>query len=144
MAIIDCSTVIGFAHEAGRVCAMHEECNECPFSGRKKCPMAVLEYDKPDVQSIVDDLQAWSDEHPAKTRLEDLLEKHPNIPLKDDEEPDFYPSSLGYCGSCMNCKKFTERHCWHEPVDGGATGKAVTGKCSEGAMCCGEPRIEEI
>jgi hypothetical protein len=70
-------------------------------------------------------IQKWSDEHPIKTRLYDLLEKYPNIPLGEDGEPDIYPNSLGYCGNCMKCIKFTERHCWDEPLVGGATGKAV-------------------
>ena len=125
MAKIDCSTVIGFVHEARKVCEMHEECAKCPMSGRKKCPRAVLEYDNPGVKGIIDELQKWSDEHPAKTRLDDVKDKYPNIPLGEDGEPDIYPNSLGYCGDCMNCIRFTERHCWHEPLVGGATGKAV-------------------
>jgi hypothetical protein len=70
-------------------------------------------------------VQTWSDEHPVKTRIDHLKEKYPNIPLGEDGEPDIYPNSLGYCSNCMKCIKFTERHCWDEPVDGGATGKAV-------------------
>lgn len=128
MAKIDCSTVIGFVKEADRVCLMHEECKECPFSGRKACPKAVLEYDTPDVQAIIDALQKWSDEHPVKTRLDDLLEKYPNVPLREDGLLDFLPSRLGYCEDCRNCRCFENccsDACWNEPLDGGATGKAV-------------------
>ncbi len=128
MTKIDCSTVIGFAHEASRVCEMYDDCGKCPFSGRKKCPMTVLECDKPDVQAIVDALQKWSDEHPQKTRLEDLLEKFPNTPLREDGLLDFLPTRLGYCKDCRSCRYFEKicsEVCWHEPVDGGATGKAV-------------------
>ena len=128
MAKIDCSTVLGFAQEADRVCNMHEKCDDCPFSGKKKCPIAVLEYDKPDVQAMVDNLQKWSDEHPVKTRLDDSLEKYPNMRLDGEGFPCFKPEMLGYCGDCNRCRNWIVpdvRNCWHEPVDGGATGKAV-------------------
>ena len=128
MTRIDCSTVIGFVHEASRVCEMHEECAKCPMSERKKCPRKVLEYDKSDVQGIVDELQKWSDEHQVKTRLDDLLEKYPKLPLRDDGLLDFLPSRLGYCEDCRNCRCFeniSSGVCWNEPLEGGATGKAV-------------------
>lgn len=127
MAKIDCSTVIGFAHEVSRVCAMHEECNKCPFSGHKTCPMAVLEYDTPNVQAIIDSLQKWSDEHPVKTRLDDLLEKYPKFELfSETGRPMHKPRVFGYCDGCAMCPNNKAEHCWNEPVDGGATGKAVT------------------
>lgn len=128
MAKIDCSTVVCFAREANRLCEMYEDCGKCPFSGRKKCPIAVLVYDDPDVQSVVDALQEWSDEHPVKTRLDDLLEKYPNTPLREDGLLDFLPTRLGYCKDCRSCRYFEKicsEVCWNEPLVGGATGKAV-------------------
>lgn len=128
MAKIDCSTVIGFAQEASRVCEMHEKCEDCPFAGKIKCPMSVLEYDNPDIQEIIECLQKWSDEHPVKTRFDDLLEKYPNYRFyENDKCPAIRPSMFGYCDACVECrnKKQTLRYCWDEPVDGGATGKAV-------------------
>ena len=128
MAKIDCSTVVGFALEASRLCEMYEEYDKCPMMGCKKCPIAVLEYDNPNVQSIIDALQKWSDEHPVKTRLDDLLEKYPNAQLDKEEGcPNVKPAVLGYCGHCYNCSipVRTYKNCWHEPLVGGATGKAV-------------------
>lgn len=128
MAKIDCSTILGFVHEASRLCDMYRDCDKCPMARRKKCPMMLLDYDDPDVQSVVDALQAWSDEHPVKTRLEDLLEKFPNTPLREDGLLDFLPTRLGYCKDCRSCRYFEKicsEVCWNEPVDGGATGKAV-------------------
>ena len=128
MAKIDCSTVVGFAHEASRLCEMYDDCGKCPFSGRKRCPMAVLEYDNPDVQPIVDALQVWSDEHSVKTRLDDLLEKCPNASLDTGNGcPHIRPAILGYCSDCYGCsnKVQASQSCWHEPLVGGATGKAV-------------------
>lgn len=127
MAKVDCGTVIGFAQEANRVCELHEKCEDCPFTGKKKCPMSVLEYDNPDIQGIIDSLQKWSDEHPVKTRLDDLLEKYPNVPLNGVGTPRFDPWMLGYCDKCSDCPHcIGDEYCWHEPVDGGATGKAVS------------------
>ena len=122
---IDCSKTVNFAREYSRMCN-REECNECPASLANNgtdydCERLLYSY--PEV--AVEVVQKWSDEHPVKTRLDDLKEKYPNVPLGEDGEPDIYPNSLGYCGNCMKCIKFTERHCWNEPVDGGATGKAV-------------------
>ena len=125
MAKIDCSTILGFVHEASRLCDMYRDCDKCPMARRKKCPMMLLDYDDPDVQSVVDALQAWSDEHPVKTRLDDVKEKHPNVEMLDGT-PMFYPLRLGYCKDCDKCiVRGVINRCWGEPVDGGATGKAV-------------------
>ncbi len=127
MAKVDCSTVIGFAQESNRVCNMHEHCDTCPFSGKKQCPLAVFEFDNPDVQGIIDNLQKWSDEHQQKTRLDDLLEKYPKVYISSGNTPSIRPYMLGYCENCDDCvySHCEASKCWHEPVDGGATGKAV-------------------
>ena len=128
MAKIDCSTVIGFAQESNRVCNMHEHCDTCPFSGKKQCPLAVFEFDNPDVQGIIDNLQKWSDEHQPKTRLDDILEKSPHIELnRVDKVPYIRPFNYGYCKDCNKCTlsakaSVATAYCWNEPLDGGATG----------------------
>ncbi len=129
MAKIDCSVTMNYLREHTRMCKYHitrVKCHECPMGSSHNgtnynCECLLFECP----QKAVEIVQAWSDEHPVKTRLDDIKEKCPNIPLGGDGEPNIYPNSLGYCGDCTNCIKFTERHCWLEPVDGGATGKAV-------------------
>ena len=79
-------------------------------------------------EKAVEVIQAWSDEHPVKTRFDDLLEKHPGVIIQSDGHPVFSPAMLGYCSNCHLCKyrdASTRKCCWHEPLDGGATGKAV-------------------
>jgi hypothetical protein len=79
-------------------------------------------------EKAVEVIQAWSDEHPAKTRLDDLKERLPNVSLDGEGIPCFSPSMLGYCGDCDRCRNWKNpdtRNCWHEPLEGGATGKAV-------------------
>lgn len=126
MAKIDCSTVVGFTREASRLCDTYRDCDKCPMTRRKKCPMMLLDYDDPDVQSVVDALQAWSDEHPVKTRLDDLLEKYPKAWMEANSSV-VAPWKLGYCRNCSKCSLNGRLlpDCWGEPVDGGATGEAV-------------------
>jgi hypothetical protein len=79
-------------------------------------------------EKAVEVIQAWSDEHPVKTRIDDLKERFPNVSLDSEGIPCFSPSVLGYCGDCDRCRNWENsytRNCWHEPLVGGATGKAV-------------------
>jgi len=62
-------------------------------------------------------VQQWSEEHPEKTMLQDLLEKYPNTPMKlDDNAPMICPHHLGYPereGDCENdCLD-----CWNRPLE---------------------------
>lgn len=128
---IDCSVTVKYLRERERMCAFHgsDKCAEdCPMSSQnngKKCGCRPFECEYP--EAAVEIVQAWSDEHPVKTRLDDLLEKHPHAKISDLNTPYFYPCLLGYCNECGTCKIADRRYviCWHEPVDGGATGKAV-------------------
>jgi hypothetical protein len=72
-------------------------------------------------------VQKWSDEHSVKTRIDDLLEKYPKVYISSGNTPSIRPYMLGYCENCDDCvySHCEAEVCWHEPVDGGATGKAV-------------------
>lgn len=121
MAKIDCSVTVNFLREWKRYCSFLP-CSECLLNWNKACQV------KDDPDRAVEIVQAWSDEHPTKTRLDDLLEKFPNTPLREDGLLDFLPTRLGYCKDCRSCRYFEKicsEVCWHEPLDGGATGKAV-------------------
>ena len=128
MAKIDCSVTVNFLREIERMCnncscgsdclvfrLAHEDSASCGYYLSKHPKFAV---------KIV---QKWSDEHSVKTRLDDVKEKHPNVEMVDGT-PLFYPLRLGYCNNCHLCKYGdgdTRALCWHEPLVGGATGKAV-------------------
>ena len=111
------------------MCDSHRcSCGDCPLkeaSRHAKCTCSDYAYAYP--ESTIEIVQEWSDEHPTKTRLDDLLEKYPNAKISDLNTPYFYPYLLGYCNECGACKIDDRRYvtCWHEPVDGGATGRAV-------------------
>ena len=130
MAKIDCSVTVNFLREWRRMClAEHAKCrDECPFGIYENgeglsCDVFVQKFP----MTAVEVVQKWSDEHPQKTRLDDLLEKYPHAKISDLNTPYFYPYLLGYCNECGVCKIADRRYviCWHEPVDGGATGEAV-------------------
>lgn len=127
MAKIDCSVTVNFAREYSRMCKRNE-CNECPASLANNgtdydCERLLYSY--PEV--AIEIVQKWSDEHPAKARLDDLLEKYPKVYISSGNTPSIRPYMLGYCENCDDCvySHCEASECWHEPVNGGATGKAV-------------------
>lgn len=131
MAKIDCSKTVNFLREYNRMCNSFNDysCNDCPMykynNGELRyCENLIKEF--PD--RAIEIVQKWSDEHPQKTRLDDLKEKYPNYRFyENDQCPDRRPAVFGYCDACADCrnKKQTLRYCWDEPVNGGATGKVV-------------------
>ena len=128
MAKIDCSVTENYAVETIRACGMYNDCSDCPFETNDVCPRSIFNGDIERAKQVIAALQKWSDERLVKTRLDDLLEKRPNVIIKDDGHPIFYPATLGYCNNCHLCKYSdgdTRKYCWNEPVEGGATGKAV-------------------
>ena len=126
MAKIDCSKTVNFLREYKRMCDSYEHCGKCAFNEPVRSEgLPCNAYCKEHPEIAVEKVQAWSDEHPVKTRLDDLLEKYPNADIVDGK-PLFYPVRLGYCKGCDRCNiRGLAKECWNEPVDGGATGKAV-------------------
>lgn len=129
MARIDCSDTVNFITEIDRMCHNTICGDDCPVHMQaRKDGASCGYYLSKHPEYAVDIVQKWSDEHPQKTRLEDLLEKYPNVPRSGDGTPHFSPSMLGYCRDCPECQNWNSPgvpKCWNEPLDGGATGKAV-------------------
>lgn len=107
----------------------HDNCYECPMnSSNNGTGYSCKSVSTKSPNCAIEIVQKWSDEHPVKTRLDDLLEKYPDVVVESDDRPAFYPSALGYCSNCESCRYWvgnTRVLCWDEPVNGGATGKAV-------------------
>ncbi len=127
MAKIDCSVTVNFFKEWWRMCNV-PSCNcGCPvLDACQKENVSCTTYmgQHPDI--AIEIVQKWSDEHPVKTRLDDLLEKYPKFEVfSETGRPMYKPRMFGYCDDCFACPNNKAEHCWHEPVDGGATGKAV-------------------
>ena len=128
MAKIDCSVTVNYLQEVYRMCKYYDhECDKCPASiinNRHNQICKTFFINHPD--RAIEIVQAWSDEHPVKTRLDDLLEKYPKFAqLSETGRPMFKPRVFGYCTDCSTCPNNKAEHCWHEPLEGGATGKAV-------------------
>ncbi|MBC3889481.1 hypothetical protein GH810_14290 [Acetobacterium paludosum] len=75
---------------------------------------------KDNINSSISDLQGWSDAHPRKTYLEDLLEKYPSIKLSDYGVPKFCPSVLGYQKEVCpfgRCNAEVSTKCWNQIME---------------------------
>ena len=94
-------------------------CIDCPI-GRDnngigvRCTELQIEYPEEAVAII----EKWSQEHPLKTMLSDLLEKYPKASLERDGTPPLCPEDLGYCEETycdMNSLDCTK--CWNRPLE---------------------------
>lgn len=78
-----------------------------------------------DLKNLKKIVQEWSDAHPIKTRLDDLLEKYPDFHLDTDKYPIVLPRVFGYCDrypSCNKCPLYSinggyHNKCWDMPIE---------------------------
>lgn len=122
--MIDCSKTVNFLKENDRMCHSIINGSECGTSCLLSyenngtycgCNEFMLHYPEKAIEIV----QKWSDEHPQKTYLSELLKNHPNTLLNDDGTPTFCPYRLGLMGAddCRkdgNCVK-----CWNQPIEDG-------------------------
>lgn len=113
---------VKFLKEIKRLCKQQERCDKCLLYG--KCSEADVQQhsDGNAINELVRAVEEWSDEHPAKTRLQDFLEKHPNAPLEHFGAPWIRPVNLGYCNSknCTGCDmqySKSSAQCWNLPLE---------------------------
>ena len=104
----------------------------CKSSSCKTCPLSVqdnnvdqfctdLELEYP--EKVVEIVEKWAEEHPAKTRMSELLKKFPKaevLKYGHDEYIDICPVSIDTTrtcpnGECKNCKL----EYWNEEVENG-------------------------
>ncbi len=120
-------TALEFLKEWQRMCNTYDDgCNWCPMReisrdyGSACSPAGFRKFEK--TVSIV---KKWSEEHPRKTILQDLLEKYPKTVLTEYGDPDaICPYHLGYekepegdnelcyLESNDGCKR-----CWNRPLE---------------------------
>lgn len=128
MAKIDCSVTVDFLSEIERMCNNRSCGSGCPvFRLAHKDSASCGYYLSKHPEFAVEIVQKWSDEHPVKTRLDDLFEKYPKTYISSGNTPSIRPYMLGYCENCDDCvySHCEAEVCWHEPLVVGATGKAV-------------------
>lgn len=128
--MIDCSKTENYLAEKQRMTKKHKpnagayicelDCLDCPLSHSNNGigePCFGLETLYP--EKVIAIVQKWSDEHPQKTYLSELLKIFPNTPLGDDGTPNFWPYRLGLmsiddCRNDRNCVK-----CWNQALKDG-------------------------
>ena len=108
---IDCSLAVNYLKEMTRVCdANVNDCSKCEVSD------ACGEESK-NPQKLVDAVQQWSDAHPQKTYLEDLLELYPNAWIEDGR-PTFCPKNIGLRElACLKIDSDLCRKCWNQIME---------------------------
>lgn len=121
--MIDCSRTENYFAERQRMTKLQKDgicklsCTDCPLSSFNndtgvQCSIFEMLYPEKAIAIV----QKWSDEHPQKTYLSELLERFPNISLDNDGTPNFCPYRLGLmsiddCRNDGNCVM-----CWNQPV----------------------------
>lgn len=127
--MIDCSKVENYLAEKRRMTKEQQDgvcklkCSGCPLSSfnngsRNMVPCFAFETLYPEKAVAI--VQKWSDEHPRKTYLSELLKIFPNTPLGKDGTPTLlFPYRLGLmsryvCRKDRNCVK-----CWNQPLKDG-------------------------
>lgn len=115
--MIDCSKTENYFAEKVRM--MKRAKNGLCKLGCSNCPLCSINNNKGQSctafemlypEKAIEIVQRWSDEHPQKTFLTELLKNYPNIPLDDDGAPKgVCPHALGLTdiddcnGNCAEC-----------------------------------------
>lgn len=121
--MIDCSKTKDYFSEKRRMIKKHKyicnlNCDDCPLGWSKNgkgISCETLEKSYP--EKAIEIVQKWSDKHPQKTYLSELLKAFPNAQLNDSGMPKgMCPHELGLkdidCGKTDNaCVK-----CWNQPL----------------------------
>lgn len=117
--MIDCLNTREYFAEKARMVKLTKTgvcgitCSKCPLGGKNNgapkfmtCTTFEIHYP----QQAISIVQRWSNEHPQRTYLTELLKHYPNIPLDDDGVPkSLCPHALGLVeiddcdGNCAEC-----------------------------------------
>ena len=116
--MIDCTKTENYFLEKARMVKRQErgycgiKCRSCPLNERNNgtdspCTEFEVLYPKNAIKAV----QQWSNTHPQKTYLSELLKIFPDTPLNDDGTPCLCPSDLGWSdskecrkdGNCIKC-----------------------------------------
>ena len=95
-----------------RMCAAHENCEECPL----RCDCSSPDSFSDNADEIVD---KWVMEHPVKTYATDFFEKFPNAPKEKSGEPKSCIKNI-YSNVVVSCKECETRSCymcWNQKME---------------------------
>lgn len=125
--MVDCNITANYFAEKRRMTKRAKNglcklgCSNCPLCSTnnnkgQSCTAFEMLYPEKAIAIV----QKWSDEHPQKTYLTELLKIFPNTPLKDDGTPkgiclyELGATSLDNCEVDNACAK-----CWNQPIKDG-------------------------
>lgn len=123
--MIDCSKTKNYLSEKKRMTKLLKDgtcgidCADCPLSGKNNgTGVACSDIETLYPEKVIEIVQKWSDEHPQKTFLTELLKNYPNIQLCNDGTPEgnLCPYQLGLmsvdgCKQHHNCVE-----CWNQVI----------------------------
>nr|DAQ24859.1 MAG TPA: hypothetical protein [Caudoviricetes sp.] len=124
--MIDCSKTANYLSEKLRMTKKTKiglcktNCSDCPLCGDNNgkglsCAIYEMYYPKKAIEAV----QRWSNEHPQKTYLTELLKNYPNAKLGEDGVPmNMCPSILGL-QDLENCGKISCVECWNQSIKDG-------------------------
>lgn len=113
--------VIEYLKTEKRICGFYTEgCQECPLSSYNNgAGTGCSKFTKQEPEKCIEIMKKWTEEHPRKTIVQELLEKYPDVRINNRGiPPELCPSDLGYseaekCGTGNNiCVK-----CWNRPLE---------------------------
>lgn len=125
--MIDCSKAENYFAEKRRMTKEQQDgvcklkCSGCPlssFNNGSSDMIPCFAFEKFYPEKAIAIIQKWSDEHPQKTYLSELLKIFPNTPLGDDGTPKcLCPHQLGL-KDIDDCRKYhTCVECWNQPIE---------------------------
>lgn len=125
--MIDCSKTANYLSEKLRMMKKTKnglcktKCSDCPLCGDNNgeglsCSIFELYFTKKAIEAV----QKWSDEHPQRTYLTELLKHYPNAELNHGV-PRACLKKLGAVSGCAKTKKgdvyISCYSCWNQPVE---------------------------
>lgn len=122
--MIDCSKTVNFIKEKYKMtnnCQIG--CTKCPLSRDNNGvdnKMTCYDLEERYPEKAVEIVQKWSDEHPQRTYLSELLKHYPNTLLADNGMPKHLcPYHLGLMNR-DDCRKYHDcAKCWGQPIEDG-------------------------
>lgn len=121
--MIDCNITTNYFNEKLKMTKRTKnglceiKCGNCPLCSNNNgeglpCPDFEMYYPEKAIEII----QKWSNEHPQKTYLTELLKNYPNAKLGENGVPmNMCPSILGL-QDLENCGEISCVECWNQPV----------------------------
>lgn len=122
MSKIDCNITENYLKEKARMtkskgfimCQI--PCKDCPLDYNKnKTKMSCYRLQNTLPAEAIAIVQKWSDEHPAKTILDDFLEKYPKALVHKNGLPGICPWMIGHGET--DCVKVSCEKCWNRPLE---------------------------